>query len=386
MALHAIFLRYFWRMFSLSNILEIAFWVFVVASALQVVYALVFQLHFVLFKDKTSLGEPEPVSVIIASRNEEDNLKAHLPLWMEQEGVDFELIIADDCSVDETPYLLKEWVKQYPRLKYTRIEESRTFEGGKKFALTMGIKAAKNENLVFTDADCKPTSKHWLRTMASALNNRKIVLGYAPFTKEGGFLNKLIRFDAFAIGVQYLSFAINHIPYMGVGRNMAYKSFLFFDNKGFSRHYDIKSGDDDLFINSVANSSNTCVVLNPETYMYSAAKPSFSEWFTQKKRHLSTAGRYKALHLFLLGLLSISQYLSIGLFVALLIAQWRWQEVLIVFGIKFFVQQLITLLALRKTKELDLWPISFFYEFFHIVFYPSIVIVRIIDKSNAWKK
>ena len=188
---------------------------------------------------------------------------------MKQEGVEFEVVVVNDCSWDETQDVLNDFEEKYDNFRFTAFCENGDFQGGKKLAISLGIKAAKYPNLVFTDADCYPMSDDWLRQMASALMRKKIVLGFSPYRTEAGLLNDLIRYDAYKIGLTYLSFARSGIPYMGVGRNMGYHSYLFFDQKGFSSHMHLDSGDDDLFINQIAHSKNTATLYTPESVLVS---------------------------------------------------------------------------------------------------------------------
>jgi glycosyltransferase involved in cell wall biosynthesis len=331
-------------------------------------------------------ASPEPVSIVVAARNEEDNLQQLIPALLEQRGVDFELIIVDDCSLDDTYSVMRSFAERHKNIKISRIQETPTFSGGKKMAITIGVKAASHEHLVFIDADCLPASDTWLYEMAVALDQRPIVLGYSPLRKTPGILNKLIRFDTFLIGMQYLGFAKLGMPYMGVGRNMGYRSNIFFDQKGFSSHYDIASGDDDLLLNAVASASNTKVVFSPETFTYSDAKSTFKKWILQKNRHLTTSPRYRFSHLLTLGFMSFSQYATFGLLIVLLGMNAWVLESAILFGVRYTVQQVVSILNLRKTNETDLIPVSLFGELFYLFFYPMLVVRQTIAKTNEWKR
>ena len=178
---------------------------------------------------------------------------------------------------------------------------------GKKFPITLAIKGAKYEHVLLTDADCKPSSHQWLRKMAGSFSTAKqIVIGYGPFTKQKGFLNKLIRFDAAWIGVNYLSMALSKLPYMGVGRNLGYTKTLFNSVSGFKSHYALPSGDDDLFIQQVAQKSNYTINIDPETFCFSPAAPTWKRWVRQKSRHYTTSNQYKVIKKLLLGIYPIS--------------------------------------------------------------------------------
>src|SRR5690606_33347934 len=108
---------------------------------------------------------PGPVSVVIAARNEAANLEKNLPRILSQDHPDFEVIVANDCSYDRTEEVLKELQQGNPRLRIVSIPENDKYRHGKKFALTMGIKAASHDTLLFTDADCYPLSPNWIRSM-----------------------------------------------------------------------------------------------------------------------------------------------------------------------------------------------------------------------------
>ena len=194
-----------------------------------------------------------PVSIIISARNEYRNLEKNLASILTQDYPKFEVIVVNDCSWDDSQKLLEYYQENYEHLKVCKLIEQEKYPTGKKFALTIGIKAAQYEQLIFTDADCKPASNQWLRLMQGKLaNNKEIVLGFSPFKKTSGFLNLFIRYEGALTAMAYFSAALRHHAFMGVGRNLAYSRDLFFKHKGFASHQHILSGDDDLFVNQVA--------------------------------------------------------------------------------------------------------------------------------------
>jgi biofilm PGA synthesis N-glycosyltransferase PgaC len=261
----------------------------------------------------------KPISVIICARNEAENLQRYLPAVLHQNYPDFEVIVVNDRSWDKTRIVLEEFDAQYEHLKIVTVAEGEKFIAGKKFAVTMGIKASSNEWLVFTDADCEPASANWLMGMQQPENEKTdIVLGYSPYFKKRGLLNSLIRFETFFTAVNYLSFAVKGMPYMGVGRNMAYKKSLFFKHKGFAAHMHIPSGDDDLFVNAHATGTNTEIRLNKDTHVWSAPNSSFSGYLKQKKRHFGAGKLYKGKHKFILSVQIIFQFLFYVFFAAML--------------------------------------------------------------------
>lgn len=279
--------------------LEIVFFsVAVVSLFVQLWYTFFIHGRLIKFKNVPS-EEPslKPISVVIAARNEAENLKKYLPEVLEQNYSNFEVIVVNDRSWDETADVLKEMAIKYSHLKIVTVSEGEKFIAGKKFAITMGIKAAQHEWLVFTDADCFPGSKNWLQQMAQPTDSDKsILLGYSPYYKVSGLLNALIRFETFYTAINYLGYAISKNPYMGVGRNMAYKKDLFFKGKGFAAHMHVPSGDDDLFVNAHANSTNTAIMIDPDSHVWTEPESTWRSYFKQKRRHSSAGSLYKAKH------------------------------------------------------------------------------------------
>ncbi len=270
----------------------ILFGLFMWAFAIQLGYYLLVFLKLPEYKPEKRRKSKKPVSVIVCAKNEEDNLKRFLPRLLEQDYPDFEVIVVNDSSTDETELLLSELSSRYEQLRFTTIPFNEKFLHGKKLAVTIGIKAAKHDFVLLTDADCYPASDQWLQKMGSHFTGkRQIVLGYGKYERKKGFLNSLIRYETVFTAMQYLSFAIKGSPYMGVGRNLAYEKKLFLKNKGFAKHYHIASGDDDLFVNETATKENTAVEFSPESHTLSIPETTFRRWIKQKKRHLS-AGKY----------------------------------------------------------------------------------------------
>ncbi len=294
----------FWEL-----IKPVLFIVFIVASSIQILYYLFFYFRVFTLKTKGFVDKTfcEPVSVIIAAHNEYDNLQKYLPLILEQAYPKFELILINDRSEDNTEQLIVEMQKKYSNLRYSFIKNNGKLKHGKKLAITIGVKAAKYENILLTDADCQPSTDNWIREMMQGFLSSDIVLGYGPYFQKKSFINKIIRYDTLFIALQYLSFAKTGIPYMGIGRNLAYKKEIFVNNKGLASHAHLRSGDDDLFINEVANSKNTAIVIDPRSFVYSEPEANFKDWIWQKKRHLTTFNRYKIGHKILLGAEVISR-------------------------------------------------------------------------------
>lgn len=256
--------------------------------------------HWILFrrlafyKKQEKNTSYEPVSVIICARDAYEYLLDLIPVALSQDYPEYELVIVNDCSQDQTEEYLKDLARNNPKINIVNLTQSLNFFQGKKFPLSMGIKSAKYDLLLLTDADCVPSSDQWIKEMVSSYeNNTEIVVAYGPYFERKGLLNKLIRFDTLYIAMQYLSLALAKKPYMGVGRNLSYRKSTFMKNKGFTSHYNIPSGDDDLFISQVATSKNTKVCIDSVNRVESEPKRSWGTWIRQKKRHYSTGVKYK---------------------------------------------------------------------------------------------
>jgi len=348
-------------------------------------YLLLF-VRLALHKPPTGTGTPDGVSVVICAHNEAPKLRVNLPLILEQDHPAFEVVVVDHGSDDDTSFLLQDLAGVYPQLKSLAIREDLNFFSGKKFPLSIGIRSAHYPTVLLTDADCRPASPQWIRKMQAGFTpGREIVLGYSPYSRARGLLNRLIRFDTAHIAIQYLSYALAGIPYMGVGRNLSYKKELFFRNKGFIRHYRIRSGDDDLFINRVANRKNVSVVVDPEAFTFSEPKPDFGKWITQKRRHLSTGGHYRLLHRILLGGYAINPLLFYALAAVMLALNWSVWPVAALILIRLLVQYLVFAGCLRRLKEKDLILLTPFFEIFLLLLNIMILLSNQFSRPSKWK-
>lgn len=352
---------------------NIVFYVFCGVIAIQLFYYLYFFIRLAVFQKKPANSRIEyPVSVIVCARDEAENLTRNLPgILVQDYQTSHELILVNDNSTDDGKYVVDEFKKSFKNINQLELTQEAKLISGKKFPLSMGIKSAKHEIVLLTDADCTPASEHWIQKMQDAYSDEtEIVLGYGAYYKRKGILNKLIRFETFHTALQYMSFALAGLPYMGVGRNLSYKKEIFNKNKGFSKINQIPSGDDDLFINQVANSKNTQIVTDPEAHTLSEPKKKWSHWMTQKYRHYTTGRYYKPKHKFLLGLYSLSLFLIYPLLV-LSIIFFNWWITLSVYGLRLIFQAIVLFKSMKKLNELDLWPWFIFLDiwmFFYYIF------------------
>lgn len=360
---------------------------FIAVVVIQLLYYLGVFGKFAFAKPQKTTPKRIPISVIVCAKNEEENVSKFIPLLAEQDYPDFEIVLIDDASSDNTLELFEAYEKQYPNIRLVKVENNEAFWGNKKYALTLGIKAAKKEYLLFTDADCYPSSKDWITAMSSQFTMQKtIVLGYGGYEKiSNSFLNKLIRFETLLTAIQYFSWAKVGLPYMGVGRNLAYKKEEFFNVNGFINHIQVRSGDDDLFINEAARAKNTVIAFIPESFTYSKPKTNYKDWLTQKRRHVATANYYKKLDKLQLATFYCSQLLFIALSTLLLSYQFQWILVLSLIAIRYLFAWTIVGFSAGKLKEKDLkywFPVV---ELVLIFTQINIFITNIFSKPVNWK-
>jgi len=223
--------------------------------------------------------------------------------------------------------------------------------------------------------------------MSSQFTTQKsIVLGYGAYDKiPNSFLNKIIRFETLLTATQYFSWAKLGKPYMGVGRNMAYRRDEFFKVRGFMDHMKIRSGDDDLFINQAATGDNTTICYLPESFTYSEPKTSFKDWFTQKRRHVSTAKHYKMFDRNQLSLFYASQLLFLLLPIILLAFQFQWIAVVSIIGFRYIFAWISMGFAAGKLKEKDVMYWFPIIEITLIFTQLNVFITNTFSKPVHWK-
>ncbi len=358
-----------------------------VAAFIQLFYFLFFfsRLAFYSVKPK-NISQTHAVSVIVCARDEAANLAHNLPgVLIQDYKTTHEVIVVNDNSFDESKYVLEQLKKEYKQMQVVELTQEAKLIPGKKFPLSIGIKTAKHEILLLTDADCVPASEHWISSMQNTYDaDTEIVLGYSPYHKKKGLLNKMIRWETFHSALQYLSYALAGIPYMGVGRNLSYKKAVFFRHKGFSAHNHLAGGDDDLFINAAATKKNTKINIDESSFTLSNPAATWQQWKSQKNRHYTTSKFYKPLHKFLLGLYAIGQFIFYPLLIASIIF-YNWKLSLIILGIKLLVQSVVYAKTMNKLGEKDLFSLFLFFDLWMFVYYGMFAPALLKKAKKEWK-
>ena len=356
-----------------NGIILFLFTLFIGTIIVQLYYILlIFQKLAFFNPQKKSTVNEIPISVIIAARNESHNLRENLRFILEQNYSNFEVIVVNNNSSDDSYQVLSALKKGYNHLEIIEFNNPDHVRQGKKLPLTLGIKAAKNEHLLLTDADCKPKSNQWIKKMARGFKEKEIILGYGPYIKTSGLLNSIIRFDTAWIGMNYLSFALNGLAYMGVGRNLAYTKSAYQAVDGYKSHHMLASGDDDLFIQEASKNSSLGIEIDADTHCFSPSKNTWSEWVHQKSRHFTTTPKYSFIKKLLLATYPITLVAAWFSFVSLMILS---NSVFICFimilfyAIKWWIQGKC-LIKLNERKFALFFPFwDLFYSFLSPVLY-----------------
>ncbi len=336
-------------------------------------------------------GDPRLISVVVCARNEAEQLQANLPRWLDQQGLDtlgldYELVLVDDGSTDQTPEILQRTAAQNPRLRPLRLEPQAKKLPGKKGPLDLGLRAARGQWVLLTDADCRPASRHWIRHMAEAMQpDIDIVLGVGLHARHAGLLNAWVRFETFHTAVQYLSWTLRGMPYMGVGRNLAYRRSLWAATGGFAPHAHWPSGDDDLTINRMARPGRVAAVWGPDARTISSPPKDWKAWYRQRFRHFSTGGTYRPRHLLALGTYSVSHFgLMACIFLGLALGQISpWWSVLLL--LRWVLQWALFGRLMPRLGARDLWHFSTILDVTALLAHGTFVRVVLAPRKTAWR-
>ena len=363
-----------------------------VLSILSLTVLIIQLIYFILFlvafrkAEKPLMTDQPGVSVIVSAHDEEENLRELVPLLLSQNYPEFEVIIVEDRSNDGTFDFLLQATQEHERLKMVRVNHKPDHINGKKFALTLGIRAARYNWVLFTDADCRPSSNNWIASVAGKFQEpTKIVIGFSPYIKSEGILNSFIRFESFLTGIQFIGLALLGKPYMGVGRNMAYRKELFLNNKGFNTHLGVTGGDDDLFVNQHASKENTVVSLGSEAIVFSKPKATWSDFLHQKFRHLSVGKHYKFSDKIVLGLFSLTWMLTWFMVLPTLFFSTWMNALLIIFSLRLILVIMTLHILPKKLGDMfEAWKTPLL-DFMYAFYYLGIGAKALFVKKVKWK-
>lgn len=273
--------------------------VFTIAMVLSLIFLSLYYglIHFRIGrwhrKKETGNDAPSklpPVSVVLTARNDAVWLKENLVYLLEQDYPDFEVVVVDYLSHDDTQFVLKLLKDYYPHLKVVPFKEDVNLFQGKKYPLSIGIKSAKNDILLLADPDCTPKNMQWLRGMVKGYSdkNTQIVLGFCGLKRTKTLLGVMQQYDNLSYSSHYLGHALLGHPYTGSGRNLSYRRNFFFKQGAFIRHYSVAGGSDDLFVYQNATGDNTAICIDSDACLSTEPKKTFSQWHRQRLDRVST--------------------------------------------------------------------------------------------------
>ncbi len=373
--------------FVLSSALMITSSFIVMCAALLVllVYHAVF---FARVAFRTHELEPDrnsPLTVVICARDEAYSLEKLIPVLLEQDHQQFEILVVNDRSTDGSEEILLWLEKDNPNLRVVNIPTGTRNAFGKKMALWIGVREARYDRVVVTDADCMPASKDWLALMAAGMpEGKSIVVANSPYERKTGLTNVLERYDGAMKAMQFLGFACAGLPYMGVGRNLGYEKELFLRSKDKVKGWNAMSGDDDLFVNAVATQKNTNAILDPNSFMFTRATRDMRSWWRRKRRHYTTAVHYRFVHQFLLMLLPLAKMVFWASLIILAVQQ-HWVGVGIGLGSALLLLLPVQMKGLQRTGAADLAWMALPLEWLFLLLDPFIYLSTLIVKPQQWK-
>jgi glycosyltransferase involved in cell wall biosynthesis len=337
-------------------------------------------------RNKNEKAYRPKVSVVICARNEAENLRNNLDYIFQQQYPNFEVIVVNDCSTDLTAKVLEVFTHRQHNLKVITIKGD---VGNKKRALDAGIKAAAHDTILLTDADCRPASPFWIQAMVNCFDDETdIVLGFSPYTAQKGLLNKIIRFETLYTAFLYGGMALIGMPYMGVGRNLAYRKSIYLNSRARYKYASTLSGDDDLLVNEMANRNNTTICAITEGMVRSHPKTDWSSWWHQKRRHTSAAVHYNLASQIYLGVIYLATIFLYALIVILLLTGTFGTPQFIVYAGGLLLIRLIILLVglpvpINALEQASLLPFVLICDFLMSVFLFSLGLLSAI-KVSTW--
>lgn len=367
---------------------------FFLAAGLQFTYLLIVFGRFAFFytdgnKQNLDLNS-SGVSIVIAARNEAAHLKDLIPLLMQQNYPEFEIVVVNDCSTDGSEELLNAYSAQFARLRAVHIRYTPAHLTSKKYALTLGIKVSRYDTVLLTDADCRPVSTNWIKRMSAPIRNqgKTFALGHGSYLALPGLLNKVIQFETLMTAIYYFSFGQWKSPFMGVGRNLCYRKDFFMQQKAFKSLWHIEGGDDDLFVNRHATSANTAVVAHPESITVSEPKTSFREYFIQKKRHFHAGKYYQTRDKLKLGPYTLSHLVFWTAGAGLVIVASNWEPIALVLGFvlaRAMVQYVIIGEARKKLEGRGKVVWTLFFDVMYMAYFWVLGMQGYLSKTVKWK-
>lgn len=329
-------------------------------------------------------GRLPSVSVVIVAQNEAELLKNSLVYLLEQDYPDYEVVVVDYTSHDDTPFVLRVCSENYKNLKPITFHEDVNMFRGKKYPLSIGIKSATKEIILLTEPDSVPASFNWIREMVAAYKaDTSIVLGYSLLTRKKSLLNTLEQYDNLMLNASMMGMALAGKPYTSSGRNLSFRRDFFFRQGAFISHYTFPYGAEELFVNQNATRKNTAIVMPPSAEMESHPHDTLAQWRLDRKQRLMTWRRLKKSD----QLLTSAHPVALTLFYASLLWLWiaglfPWQILLGVLLLKVIWQTVAVFFLAKRFKIKNLAYFSFFLELYFLLSNTILAITSLRRKNS----
>lgn len=312
------------------------------------------RIHRARRKPSPAPAQYPPVSVIIVTKDSGKALEENLPMILEQDYPEFEVIVINDKSAGEDDDILKRLSARYTNLYHSFIPGSARYVSRKKLGIAMGIRASRYEWLVFTEPYCRPMSRQWLKSMAGHFDEKTdIVLGYSNYLPGHGWFARKITVFGFFHALRYLGSALAGRPYMGIGRNLAYRKSVYEQHKGFADHLQLQRGEDDLFVNAVANKNNTQIAVEAESIVRMPVPPYKRIWYEEQLNLRVTGHYYRGISRLLNSIetlcCALFQLSTLAALVVCILRQW-WPGVAVVF-LLWLIRFVCLMWVFRKTAH-----------------------------------
>ena len=362
-------------------IITVLFYTFVAFTGVQLIYYVLFS--SVLWKqNKANNSSTLPISVIIFAKNCASYLEKNITYFLNQKYPNFEILLVNNASFDETDDVIEQLKEKHPQLKIVDVENNEAFWGNKKYATTLAIKAAKYEHLLFTEANCVPKSEFWIAEMSKLFSEEKtIVLGYKKLILGNNFTSYLIRFQHVLLTIQGFFAAKSLNPFMAFGENYGFTKTDFFRVKGFVNHIKIRDGKDDLFVRDAAQKNNASYQLSSESFIECETNYTFKSWFLEQRKKRILQKQYKLNHRFFL---NFFMFTKIGFYAlaTYLFFVYSYQILLPIVLFYLFFKAIVMGLATKKLGEISVFFLSPVLDILLIFIQISIFIANLISKPN----
>lgn len=330
-------------------------YVFIAIVVVQLFYYLGIFSSFSFSKENENNPKRIPISVIVYARNQAEEVKRLLPNLVNQNYHDYELVLVDNASSDETLDIFKEYAQMFSNIRLCRVENNEAFWNNKKYAQTLAIKASKNEYLLFIDAEQNIDNEFWIISMASNFTfNKTIILGPSQFKKIKGFFNKMIRFDSVITQLHSFAWTNYGYPFSYFSKNIGYKKEEFYKVNGFITHMNNRLGEREFFINEASKSKNTTYTISKNAFVYLEPITKLNEWQTKKKEDEMVLSNLNKATRFKVRLFNTSQILFFLFAITLLILQTEWIITTIIIGFRYLISWIVVGKSLSKFQQKDL--------------------------------